>query len=232
MPSEIHATALVRDALAGTGIELVASCGAQAYDRRAPASLRSGALVPGARGVVVAASAGPGLWRRFLAATEASPERWDAPHPYDAFVAETLDRADSALRAASISFARFEAAFHAPVRVDFVALGELVGLGTRGPFNLLIHPVHGPWWALRGAWIVAAEVEPAAAAGAPCATCAAPCVGGREGAGGAAVMATPEVRSRCVVGQSSRYDEDQIAFHYDRLATVARLRERASSKER
>ena len=32
------------------------------------------------------------------------------------------------------------------------------------------------------------------------------------------------LRARCVIGQSSRYDDDQIAYHYDRERTVARLR--------
>jgi hypothetical protein len=37
--------------------------------------------------------------------------------------------------------------------------------------------------------------------------------------------AMPHVRARCVVGQASRYDEDQIAYHYDRANAIARLRE-------
>jgi epoxyqueuosine reductase QueG len=218
-----NATHLVRTALAGTGIELVASCSAEAYDARAPEAFRSAALLPGARGLVVAASAGPALWRRFRAHVDADRARWDEPHPYDAFVATELARADEALAAAGIPFRRFEAAFHAPVRVDFLAMARLVGLGSPGPFGLLIHETHGPWWALRGAWLVGAEVEPPIVHRPPCEGCSAPCVGGWEHAGGI-VRASPEVRGRCVVGQGSRYDEDQIAYHYDRARTVARLR--------
>ncbi len=217
------ATAIVRDALAGTGIGLVASCGIAAYERRAPEALRATAWVPNARGLVVAGSAGPGLWRRFQARMAERKELWEAADPYDAFVAELLALADEALRRAGIRFARFEAAFRAPVRVDFVALAELVGLGTPGPFGLLIHPTHGAWWALRGAWIVDADVEPALQAPSPCVGCAAPCVGGWANAGGL-VRATPDVRERCVAGPASRYDDDQIAYHYDRSTTVARLR--------
>ncbi len=58
----------------------------------------------------------------------------------------------------------------------------------------------------------------------PCVGCAAPCVGGREHADDI-TAATAEVRSRCVVGQDHRYDEDQIAYHYDRETTRLRLRE-------
>jgi hypothetical protein len=217
------ATAIVRDALGGSGIELVASCPIAAYDARAPAAFRGEALLPGARGVVVAASAGSALWRAFRAHARTTPGTWDEPHPYDAFVASILARADAALAREGVAFHRFEAAFHAPVRVDFVALAELVGLGSASPFRLLIHETHGPWWALRGAWIVDADVEPPLAHAAPCIGCPAPCIGGVANAAHPP-SATPEVRSRCVVGQSSRYDDDQIAYHYDRAATVARLR--------
>jgi epoxyqueuosine reductase QueG len=219
-----HATPVVRLALAGSGIELVASCGIAAYDARAPEAYRSAALMPSARGVVVAASAGPGLWRGFLPRMQTAPHRWSDPHPYDMFVAELLGRADRALAAAGIAFRRFEAAFHAPMPLHFVALGQLVGLGSIGPFALLIHPEHGPWWALRGAWLVDADVDPPLDPRPPCPGCSAPCVGGWQNATGRVDAATPAVRSRCVVGQASRYDDDQIAYHYDRATTVGRLR--------
>jgi hypothetical protein len=218
----VTATAIVRRALEGTGIELVGSCGIEAYDAHAPASLRSSGWLPGARGLIVAASAGPGLWRAFRAQVDARPELWASAHPYDTFVAQLLSRADAALEREGVRFRRFEAAFHAPVRVDFLAMAGLVGLGSPGPFALLIHPRHGAWWALRGAWIVDAEVDPPLEAGRPCAGCPAPCVGGWKNAGGIS-LATPAVRSRCVIGQDSRYDDEQIAYHYDRTAAVARL---------
>ncbi|HLK38418.1 MAG TPA: hypothetical protein VKU41_16760 [Polyangiaceae bacterium] len=209
----VDATEVVRRALAGTGVDVVGSSGVDTYDARAPEGLRSTALFPRARGVVVAASAGPALWRRFRQAAAERPDRWRRPHPYDDFVAEILGEADNALGAAGVAFRRFDAAFAAPVRLSFAALGELAGLGSPGPFGLLIHAQHGPWWALRGAWLVDADVDASPAAPTPCAGCAAPCVGGSGGPGGLA-LATPEVRGRCVVGQESRYDDDQIAYHY------------------
>jgi epoxyqueuosine reductase QueG len=219
------ATAIVREALAGTGIEVVASSPIAAYDARAPEEFRGSLLVPGARGVIVAGSAGPALWRAFRAHVDANPSWWDRSNPYDAYVDSLLDRADVALSRAGVRFRRFEAAFHATVRVNFVALAEIVGLGSPAPFPLLIHETHGPWWALRGAWIVDADVEPPPPHRPPCSGCPAPCIGGRAHASNAP-SARPEVRARCVVGQSSRYDDDQIAYHYDRANTVARLRKR------
>jgi hypothetical protein len=219
MNGRANATDLVRTALAGTGIDLAASCAIGAYDARAPEPLRSTSQLTGARGIVVAASAGPALWRAFRSRVAGDPALAAREHPYDAFVGEELDRADRALAAASVRFRRFEAAFQAPVRLDFVALAQLVGFGAPGPFALAIHPVHGAWWALRGAWMVDAEVEPASELQRPCSGCAAPCVGGwSNGLPRAAgiVLASPEARGRCVVGQESRYDDDQIAYHYGR----------------
>jgi hypothetical protein len=217
------AVRVVEEALAGTGVDLVASCSVEAYDARAPEDFRGARWVPGARGVVVAASAGPALWRRFREHALADPSRWDEPHPYDAFVDVILARADRALAEEGIAFRRFDAAFHATTRVDFLALSSLTGLGSPSPFALHVHETHGPWWALRGAWIVDAEVDPPPPHRPPCAGCPAPCVGGRA-SGGGIEAATAEVRSRCVVGQASRYDDDQIAYHYDRAATMRRLR--------
>jgi epoxyqueuosine reductase QueG len=221
----VSPTTLVREALAGTGIELVGSFAVPLYDAAAPATLRSAELLPGARGVVVAGSAGPALWRAFREHMGKDAAQWDAPHPYDAFVASLLARADDALVRAGVRARRFDAAFHATPRLDFVALARLARLGSPGPFFLAIHPEHGAWWALRGAWLVDADVDPPLSVRHPCDGCPAPCIEGHANAGGM-VAATPEVRGRCVVGQGSRYDDDQIAYHYDRAATVKRLRQR------
>jgi hypothetical protein len=218
-----NATVVVREALVGSGIELVASCRADAYDAAAPEAFRSSVWVSGARGLVVAGSDGPALWRRFRGHMDACPSRWDQAHPFDGFVAAILVRADAALAAAGIRFRRFEAAFDAVPRIDLVAMARLVGLGSPGPFGMLIHTEHGAWWALRGAWLVDADVDPPLDHRPPCVGCPAPCVGGWSNAGGVA-LATVEARSRCVVGQPSRYDDDQIGYHYDRAATLARLR--------
>lgn len=224
------ATAIVREALAGSGIERVASCHVALYDRAAPPGHRSAHLLPGARGLIVAGSAGPALFRAFRGRMRAAPGLWDAPDPYDAFVSTLLARSDAALAAAGIAARRFDAAVRAPVQLDFLALARLVGLGTRSPFRLYVDETVGPWWALRGAWLVDAEVEPALPHRPPCEGCAAPCVGGWHDAG-ASPSATAQVRARCVFGQEHRYDDDQIAYHYDRARTTLRLRaeDRAAS---
>ena len=107
----------------------------------------------------------------------ADPSRWANPHPLDTYVGELLDRADQALALARIGSRRFVPNVGASPALDFRALGELAGLGSMGPFGLLIHPEHGPWWALRGAWLVDVAVDPPLSHSLPCAGCPAPCVG-------------------------------------------------------
>jgi epoxyqueuosine reductase QueG len=220
----VNATSLVRGALAGSGVELVASCGVDAYDAAAPTALRSTALAPGARGLVLAGSAGPALWRAFLAQTRAEPVLCEREHPYDSFVERILARADDALARAGVAFRRFEPTLHAAPRLDFAVLGRLAGLGSPGPFGMLVSREHGAWWALRGAWLVAADVDPPLPPDPPCAGCAAPCVQGLDRVRVGIADATPEVRARCIYGGASRYDDDQIDYHYDRAVALLRLR--------
>jgi hypothetical protein len=219
----MDAVRVVEVALRGTGVNLFASAGIARYDGRAPAGARSADLMPRARGVIVAASAGPELWADLRASRPAA--WWEREHPLDDHVEEMLQRADLALATARVGSRRFEPTLYAQPPLDFRALGEITGLGALGPFGLLIHPEHGPWWALRAAWLVDVDVAEALAAPAPCAECAAPCVGGPgERAAGRIELATPEVRARCVLGRASQYGAEQIAYHYDREATRARLR--------
>lgn len=208
-----RATRTVEEALQGTGLDLVASSPIADYDARAPEELRSAALMPRARGVIVVGSAGRGLWEAFRRDAEAREgQRSREEHPLDTYVAACLDRADVALGHAMIGSRRFEPTVLATPRLDFRALGEIVGLGSMGPFGMLIHEAHGPWWALRGAWLVDVEVDAPQPHRPPCVGCAAPCVVGQVA--GDVALATPEVRARCVLGASSRYVEAQIKHHY------------------
>lgn len=199
---------LVAEVLAGTGIELVGAFAASEWDARAPrADLRADALLPGARSAIVVGSAGPALFRAFR--EHARPE---IEHPLDHFVGTILDRVDAAFANASVRSRRFEPTFTATPRLDFRALAELAGLGTMGPFGIAIHPVHGPWWALRGAWLVDRDVEPSPKPRAPCAGCPRPCLAGADPT--TIGFATAEMRLRCPVGVASRYDDDAIAYHH------------------
>jgi epoxyqueuosine reductase QueG len=200
--------ALVAEVLEGTGMELVGAFPASEWDARAPRpELRCEALLPEARGAIVVGSAGPSLFRAFREQADPSLE-----HPLDAFVGTILDRVDAAFAQANVRARRFEPTVVATPRIDFRTLAELAGLGTMGPFGMLIHPVHGPWWALRGAWLVDREVESPEKPSSPCVGCARPCLAGADPT--TIGFATAEMRLRCPIGVASRYDDDAIAYHH------------------
>jgi epoxyqueuosine reductase QueG len=191
--------------LAAAGMDLIGTTSVTAWDAHAPAQLRAESLLSGARSVIVVGSAGPRLWNAFRAAAPHSGE-----HPLDEFVTRALIDAESELSA--VRARRFEASFMFEPRVDFRTLGRLAGLGDVGPFGLLIHPVHGPWFGLRGAWLVDCEL-PQAPLSSPCVGCAAPCVGS---AGETTLdRSTAAMRLRCPFGTASRYSDEQLAYHHD-----------------
>jgi hypothetical protein len=210
--------ATLRAALEGTGLNLLGTAPIALYDAIAPAALRSAVLAPGSRGLVVIGSAGRALWSAFRRHAEQHPGHDALPHPLDAYVETALDRGDAALAAAGISARRFLPTLDARPALDFRALGRLVGFGVEGPFGLLVHETHGPWIALRGAWMIDVDVPAPVPPPSPCAGCAAPCVGGRE-ARVTIGHSTREMRLRCIVGVESRYEDAQIAFHYDKVET-------------
>ncbi len=215
---------LLRVTLEGTGLNVMGAAPIAAYDARAPVALQSCSLMPSARGVLVVGSAGPELWHDFRAAIEAHPKRARVAHPFDEHVARALDRVDAALGRSGVQSRRFEPTLDASPALDFRALGEIAGLGSRGPFGMLIHETHGPWWALRGAWLVDVPTFDPAPHRPPCVGCAAPCVEGDTQPAAGVARATAEVRARCLIGQASRYEDDQVAYHYDPSATRLRLR--------
>jgi hypothetical protein len=230
----MDARAAIAEALDGTGINLIGACGIAAYDARAPIGLQSSELMSRARGVVGVGRAGRALWSGLRADVGDDPGAWaDRANPLDSYVARLLDRADEALARARVGSRRFDPTIGAQPALDFRALGEIVGLGALGPFGLLIHREHGPWWALRGAWLVDVEVADPELHVGPCVGCHAPCIeplGPASERTDAIALATPEARARCILGQGSRYSDEQTSYHYDREST--RLRLRASYGER
>ncbi len=143
------------------------------------------------------------LWPRFCAA------RRDEPDPLDRYTERSLTHA---YPSATIYFAHrtYDGAF-----LPFSRLATATGLGALAPSHLVIHPIYGPWIALRA--LVVLDGEPPLRAPAPIAqpcrceaACAAALVAARDTADWRAWLA---VRDACSL-RTHRYDEDQIAFHY------------------
>jgi hypothetical protein len=141
---------------------------------------------------------------------------------------------EAELRAVTAASGRRHATwFSHDADLDFVQLAVDVGLASRAPCRLAIHPRRGLWFALRGfavldldhrdvAELGSAHGEGAMASNTPCAGCPAPCVPpfeiarARMQAGDdPAVVAELwlAVRDACPLGREHRYGDEQLAFH-------------------
>ena len=151
------------------------------------------------------------LWPRFLAARALDPELAAAANPIEHYTETTIARAFPGQRA-WFSHRRYDGAF-----LPFQRLAVATGLGVAAPTQLVIHPIYGPWFALRAVIALAGDPPPPRPPLKPYT-----CTGSCEAALARATAATgPEtwrawlaVRDACTVGRAYRYGDDQIAYHY------------------
>ena len=157
------------------------------------------------------------LWPRFLEARRADPALAASDDPLDLYTERQIERGIAGTGArAWFGHRRYGGAF-----LPMQRLAVATGLGSLAPTQLVIHPVYGPWFALR-----AVIVAPGAAAAAPpplaaACTCGEPC---REAFARACAASGPEawrawlaVRDACPVGRAYRYDDDQLRYHYTKM---------------
>jgi methylmalonic aciduria homocystinuria type C protein len=216
-------------ALSPDGLDLVWPFSAARYDaavapvHRLPAVGRADALA-----ILVGNSRA--LWPPFRAALAAAPERREADHPLDDWVEERVRAAAATLNRAC-AFAWAHARGGRVIALQ--RLCELSGLAAIAPCHLNVHPVFGPWIALRA--VVVIDAPPPASPRhnpSPCAGCPAPCVPAfaqaRERARGAADPLRAAwrdwlaVRDACPVGRAHRYDEAQLLYHYTKDRALLR----------
>lgn len=125
-----------------------------------------------------------------------------------------------------------------PRRVAMQRLAHVAGLAYLAPSYLSVHPVYGPWIALRAAVVVDMDGPPGPppALAPPC-DCAARCAPRLRAAQAQASTPVPSagemesrwrawlaVREACPVGWAHRYGDEQIRYHYikDRRCLEAR----------
>lgn len=158
------------------------------------------------------------LWPRFTAAL-ARPELAADPHPLERYTEETIE---AALPGARIYYGhrRYRGAF-----LPLQRLAVATGLGALAPSQLVIHPVFGPWLALRAAIVTPGTpppprppIEQPCRCGAACAEALArarAAAGPEAGAASGAWRAWLAVRDACAL-RDHRYSDDQIHYHYTR----------------
>lgn len=211
---------------AAGGLDLVQPFGVEVFNRGAPAHER----LPGfgranALGLVVGNTRR--LWETFREALRGDARLRSLADPLDAYVTTLVTRAAAALTPRT---ALFFAHVVEPTPIPVQRIAEAAGLAQLSPSHLSVHPVYGPWIALRAVVVVDVELaDPAPAlASRPCDACARPCMPAFEEALrvatatgaqlGAAIRDDfrPWVRVRevCPVGQAHGYGEGQIEYHY------------------
>lgn len=176
------------------------------FDARAVAAAEPGLAVLAAatRGILVGNTRA--LWPRFIAAVAADPTLAADPDPLDRYAERAL--------------ARFPRVYFAHRAYDgaylpFQRLAAAAGLGTLSATHLVIHPIYGPWFALR-AVILDDEAPPPLVAAPRACTCGEPCTAAfaRAAAAPADWCAWLAVRDACPIGRAWRYDDTQLAYHY------------------
>lgn len=228
------------EALRPVGLNHLGVASPAAYDPVARSELRTSALMPGTRSILVVASGGPALWEAFLADLRADPRGLTGQaHPLDAFVARAI--ATTAPLLSGVEHRWFLAASTARVHLDMRTLAVLAGLGAPSRLGLVIDGRYGPWMGLRAACLLAADLPPSPPAPDLCKGCSAPCImscpggafeTGRWDVGRCATFHTVSnqchgichARLACPAGLAERYPELERRYHDDRKNGRAMLR--------
>lgn len=230
----------LREHLQPWGLNHLGVASPAAYDLSAKPELRSQALMPGTRSIVVVGSGGPDLWEAFLADLQGEPLRLTGQaHPLDAFVTRAVASAEPLL--AGISHRWFLTTATASVHLDMRTLAVLAGLGAKSRLGLVLDRRFGPWLGLRAACLLDLDLPPSPPAPDLCTGCAAPCmmrcpghafVDGRWDVGRCAAFHKASnqchgichARLACPVGVAEQYPELQRRYHDARRNGRAMLR--------
>lgn len=179
-----------------------------------------------ARALVIVAGNTRAMWPHVLASPYAA-----GPRPVDDHVAEVVHAAiERALAPLSLRPA------HAvcfspdppPRRIAMQQLAHVAGLAALTPSHLCVHPIYGPWIALRAAIVIDVEGPPPAPPPPPPCDCTQGCGPALEHALAASAAASaPDatgvrerwrlwvaVRDACPIGRAHRYGENQLRYHY------------------
>lgn len=174
------------------------------------------------------------LWPRFLSALRADCSLLEENDPIDQYTERNLRESLAGVEM------RCEVrwAHEGPPRlVAMQRLAHVAGLAYRAPCNLSIHPVYGPWIALRAVVVVDADGPEGSELPSPCGTCETHCMPALDVAlaeSGRAALATGTppatalwkswlaVRDACPLGREHRYSDEQIRYHYTKDRGVLR----------
>jgi cyanocobalamin reductase (cyanide-eliminating) / alkylcobalamin dealkylase len=173
------------------------------------------------------------MWPAFTRVLRADPALLDLEHPLDVYVERAIS--DAAAQTITERHVLLWAHRTTPAPIAIQRVAHASGLAHLSPSQLSIHPTYGPWWALRAVIIVdrdGPEARPRAPD--PCTACSKPCLGAFDRALAATDLNRPgeverhwrpwaNVREVCPEGQSFRYADDQLRYHYAKDRSVLHL---------
>jgi hypothetical protein len=212
------------------------------YDAAAPEPLRAEQIHRETRSIVVVGSGGSAHWEAFLGYVTGAPVERLARRvdPLDDFCADVFARLGALLDGCRVVFPTFRAA----VRLDFMKLGALAGLGAPSELGILVSERFGPWLGLRAAVFTPHDLAESGEAKRLCDGCPAPCratcppriVGPgpfpwprcitEQSATGSPCRTRCGAREACIVAPQARYDALELVYHHDRPAGRRMLCER------
>ena len=218
------------------GLNLIGVAEVESYDAQVGPPRRLARHLDGARSAVVVGNGGGAFWdgyRRFCVANPGHERRAD---PVDDYTRQAVGAVFGPLEARGVARVLYPFGF-AEDGVSFTRLALLAGLGRQSLVGVLVHPVYGPWMALRAAILVRDRLAaPRPADGwDPCPSCRArPCIAACPGdavteagwsvprCGASRARADDPCASRCharvacVLGPEHRYPEEALAYHQRR----------------
>jgi cyanocobalamin reductase (cyanide-eliminating) / alkylcobalamin dealkylase len=224
MATREHIIETVQRGCARAGFDLVQPLQVGWYNTRVAAPLRLESFGSGANlGLVVGNTRA--LWPAFLEALAADAALAASPHPLDTYTARCLAGLTTGLGcAASLRLAHDTG----QGLVAMQQLADAAGLAYLTETHQSVHPVFGPWLALRAAisFPVPGPAGPPPRLPHPCGGCAGRCAPSFERAC-ASIEAMPSEanmranwahwvawRDSCPVGREHRYSEGQLRYHY------------------
>ena len=236
LSNEVLNTASLARALTPFGLNLIGVASVASYDAQVGPGHRLGRHLRGAESAIVVGNGGGAFWKAYRRFCAARPAHGDRRDPLDDFTREIVETALAPLVGDTATHILYPFGF-AEDGVSFTRLAELAGLGRPSLLGVLVHPVYGPWIALRAAILVRERLEaPRPADGfdpcPPCSqrSCIAACPGGAISITGFSLPRCGAHRARaddpcaprcharvaCVIAPEHRYPEDALAYHQER----------------
>ena len=195
--------------LAAAGFDIAHAFDAAAAAREAGLGVLAG---PARLGVLIGNTRA--LWPRFSVAIR-DPALAADPDPLERYTEREVGAAFAAAGATGprvyYGHRRYDGAF-----LPLQRLAVAAGLGALAPSQLVIHPIYGPWFALRAVAVIEGDPPERRPIAQPC-RCDAAC---RERFERARRSMAPAdwlaVRDACSL-RSWRYSDEQVRFHYDHM---------------